>query len=100
MRADKKAATIKAVLDRIKLESGCVDCGYKGHSTALQFDHVRGVKIKDVSKFTSLARALEEVAKCEVRCAVCHSIRTWNWKQELKQKRIAEDLTVIGRTYI
>lgn len=88
--------TVVVEMNRRKLESGCVDCGYRGHPTALQFDHVRGEKIAVVSSFNNLKAALAEAEKCEVRCANCHSIRTWKWKQELRKERIARDLTLLA----
>lgn len=89
-------ATLVAALNKIKLDSGCVDCGYRGHPTALQFDHVRGRKIRAVSQFSNLAAALREAAKCEIRCANCHSIKTLLWKQQRRQERIDRDLTILG----
>ena len=64
-----------------KLQHGCIDCGYKDHAVALQFDHVYGVKVKDVSKFNDWDLALEEVAKCVVRCSNCHAIKTFQQKE-------------------
>lgn len=68
----------KTALKAIKLASGCVDCGYKAHYVALQFDHLQG---KSFNISTNLNRAwavvLEETKKCEVVCANCHMIRTW-----------------------
>lgn len=64
----------------------CVDCGEINPLT-LQFDHVRGVKKSTVSLLisstTSIKRVKEEIAKCDVRCANCHQIKTakeggWN----------------------
>lgn len=70
----------QARVDVIKLESGCVDCGYDKHPRALQFDHVRGEKIENVSRLVLQAcswnRIEAEIAKCEVVCANCHAIRT------------------------
>lgn len=46
----------------------------------MQFDHVRGEKIANVSRLLNDRRytlALEEVEKCEVVCANCHSTRTF-----------------------
>jgi hypothetical protein len=61
------------------LKSGCVDCGF-GDIRALQFDHVRGTKVSDISRMvrqgTSDATLVAEIAKCEVRCANCHLIVT------------------------
>lgn len=93
----KEKETIVAVLNKIKLDSGCVDCGYRGDPTALQFDHVRGVKIKAVSQFSNLEKALAEAAKCEIRCANCHTVKTNRWKRMKRQERIDRDLTILSQ---
>jgi len=53
----------------------CTDCG-ESDPIVLQFDHVRGVKLKDISILVTGGYSLEvltdEIAKCEVRCANCH----------------------------
>lgn len=53
----------------------CVDCG-EADIVVLDFDHVCGEKILDVSKMISRGYGLEaiaeEIEKCEVRCANCH----------------------------
>lgn len=71
---------LRAFTDRYKIFCGCVDCGYKGHPAALQFDHVRGTKFKNVSTMVSecytLERIKKEIRKCEVRCANCHMVVT------------------------
>jgi len=58
----------------------CADCGKKWPPVAMDFDHVRGDKIKSISSYVSGAYKLElikeEIAKCEVVCACCHRIRT------------------------
>ena len=67
---------IKDYIRQIKLERGCVDCGYKGHPDALEFDHVRGIKLMMVSSCRSAKEVDEEISKCEVRCANCHTVIT------------------------
>jgi hypothetical protein len=71
---------LRKFVDRYKLLVGCVDCGYKENAVALQLDHVRGEKTMAVSTLVSrgvsLARVKEEMRKCDVRCANCHSIVT------------------------
>lgn len=71
----------QAVVEEIKLRSGCVDCGYNANPRALDFDHLPGA----VKRFTvaagvisgrSLDEILAEITKCEVVCANCHRIRT------------------------
>lgn len=66
-------------LHEYKLKHGCVDCGYKAHPEALDFDHLPGA----VKSFTigsavrkSKDELLAEIAKCEVVCANCHRVRT------------------------
>ncbi len=66
--------------DEIKLQSGCVDCGYREHPVALQFDHLPGHEKKyTIAQMTNNIRmelVLAELAKCEVVCANCHAVRT------------------------
>lgn len=75
----------QAMLNEIKLSSGCVDCGYAVHPAALDFDHVEGVKSKNISQMYTFSRKtiLTEISKCVVRCANCHRIRHY----ELQPKR-------------
>lgn len=57
----------------------CIDCG-NSDVRVLEFDHVRGKKIDRVSKMardaSSISQFLEEIDKCEIRCANCHRIVT------------------------
>ena len=68
----------QTLLAEIKLARGCVDCGYNTHPDALDFDHIdpaaKSFTISHAS--VSLERLMLEVAKCEVRCANCHRIKT------------------------
>ena len=66
------------------MKCGCVDCGYCEHLAALDFDHVSGEKERLVSFAKSIEQAKTEIAKCEVRCANCHRIRTWERKKREK----------------
>src|SRR5579883_2746968 len=60
-------------------EHHCVDCGCSD-IRVLDFDHVRGKKIENIavliSQGTPWPRIEAEIAKCEVRCANCHRIKT------------------------
>ena len=51
----------------------------------MDFDRVRGGKIKNIAVLFSAAYKLdliiEEIAKCEVVCSNCHRIRTKNRNQ-------------------
>lgn len=68
------------VLDEIKSEKGCTDCGYNTNPVALQFDHrpgeVKSFTIAAAAASRSMEAILAEVTKCDVVCANCHAIRS------------------------
>lgn len=68
-----------------KMKHGCVDCGYRQHHAALQLDHEgpKAVAIADARTSVRRLQAEIEAGQCKVRCANCHSIRTWERKREL-----------------
>jgi hypothetical protein len=57
----------------------CVGCG-EDDVVLLDFDHVRGVKKRNVSDLirtgASIERLQEEIDKCDVTCVVCHRRKT------------------------
>lgn len=63
----------------VKSRSCCVDCG-EGNPLVLDFDHVMGKKIMNISDMSrtcySRETIMKEIDKCEVRCANCHRIVT------------------------
>lgn len=64
---------------QVKLQSGCVDCGYNEYACALDFDHRPGeTKTRNIASMVgfSLDKIIEEMSKCDVVCANCHRIRT------------------------
>lgn len=64
-------------LDTIKSERGCAECGFNAHPAALQFHHRDPEqKLLGVATLANKAweRVEEEIAKCDVLCANCHSI--------------------------
>lgn len=73
--AEKNQAYIKAYLET----HPCVDCG-EARWQVLEFDHVRGTKESSISNMMwrhKLSTIVEEIAKCEVRCANCHRLKTY-----------------------
>jgi len=70
----------------------CVDCG-NTDIRVLEFDHVRGKKSGNISKMLGEGFSWQtieaEIAKCEVRCANCHRIKTHerckSWRFKLSE---------------
>lgn len=57
----------------------CLDCG-ESNLMVLDFDHIRDKTIavgEAVTRGWSTNKLLEEISKCEVRCANCHRIKTY-----------------------
>lgn len=77
----------RILVNEYKVKMGCVDCGYNAHHAALEFDHVRGEKLRNVSTINGINLAKKEIEKCDVRCSNCHRIKTWNDLQIKKQVR-------------
>ena len=77
-----RSARISLKRELVELLGGqCIDCGYKDHLAALDFDHKDPrCKTHTISsmlcKWYPKAVILEEVAKCELRCANCHRVKT------------------------
>jgi len=75
VRRTRRHAGCRGHADAIKLERGCIDCGYRDYAIALDFDHHDGTKSRLVGHCHSKAAIDAEVAKCDVRCANCHRVR-------------------------
>lgn len=58
----------------------CKDCAFVPQvSGQMEWDHVVGKKISDVSRLTltgNRQKVLEEISKCELVCRNCHALRT------------------------
>lgn len=78
-RRQRAAAIIRAFKDK-----PCADCGGRFHHAAMDCDHVRGIKLHDVWRLSmsgSLRSIDAELKKCEVVCANCHRIRSYNRRE-------------------
>lgn len=63
--------------------SPCADCKQSYHFTAMEWDHLPEFeKVESISLMVrrgcSKSKILNEIAKCELVCANCHRVRTWN----------------------
>lgn len=76
---DRRLDRYQRIYDYLKGKT-CADCP-ENDPRVLQFDHVRGVKTAGVSRMAknkvSWPRILEEIEKCEIRCANCHARKTF-----------------------
>lgn len=62
----------------------CVDCG-NSDIRVLQFDHLRDKKHNISSMIGRSINSIQlEIAKCEVRCANCHAIKTCERRNSYK----------------
>ena len=94
-----KNKTIQENIDKIieyKFQHPCIDCG-NTNPIVLQFDHIdRKTKSNNVSYIlrsgVSWTKIYQEIAKCEVRCANCHSIKTANQLQWFTKSKYKDQL--------
>ena len=75
---------MRAFIRDIKLEKGCVRCGYKEHPAALDFHHKDGKKDMQISRmvYHGIDKIKKEIDKCEILCANCHRIEHSIWVGE------------------
>lgn len=69
-----------ALLNALKEEKPCSDCGEFFEGYLMDFDHLPDfIKVHHVSRIVkqrSWGKVLEELAKCELVCCMCHRKRT------------------------
>lgn len=78
--ARKKRNERVVFLQEYKQSRGCADCKEMYPYWILEFDHVRGKKIANLSTMArthNMEDLKKEVAKCDVVCGNCHKNRTW-----------------------
>lgn len=80
---------LREAVNTFKEARRCADCGKKWRFWQLQFDHIGDDKVADVAVLVchgAAKKVWEEIAKCEVVCANCHTTRTHN-------RRVSANLT-------
>lgn len=80
--ARNKNARKELLLWAQELKRGeCVDCGNIYHPVAMDWEHPQNNKLANVSdlvrKGYSKQRILDEIEKCQLVCANCHRVRTY-----------------------
>jgi hypothetical protein len=97
---------LRAIVFAHLMTNACVDCGEKD-PIVLDFDHVRGVKAFNIAVATangavSTRTLMEEISKCEIRCANCHRRKTsaegfhWKTQRVASSKAEQQSLTLSG----
>lgn len=78
LKAQRRLENKEKAITYLRLHP-CVDCG-EDDPVVLEFDHVTGKKLKEVSVMLHEGLAWEtveaEIQKCQVRCANCHRRKT------------------------
>tara|TARA_R110002012_G_scaffold52128_1_gene133986 strand:+ start:138 stop:470 length:333 start_codon:yes stop_codon:yes gene_type:complete len=88
----------QSVLKRYKLMKGCTKCGYNKDAQALQFNHINPNEKRFLlaqkahkmfcNKNTKTKQNIkEELNRCEVVCANCHAIITYENKHYAIHKK-------------
>src|SRR5918992_4596195 len=83
---DERAAWYRS----LKKDRTCADCGASYHHSAMQWDHRPETnKTREVSNLVRRgfrpSTILEEIAKCDLVCANCHAVRTFNRRRGVAQ---------------
>lgn len=80
-RTTRGRTLAKRKIWKIKEDSGCVDCKENYPHYMLDFDHLPEFKKlgspTEIMHKYSWEKAMQEISKCEIVCANCHKIRTW-----------------------
>jgi len=86
----------KIKLEELKIKKGniCVDCGC---DDCLEFDHISG-KVNNILKI-DLSKMEKEADKCELRCRICHAIksRNENYKNDKIERRVDNEKNIHNR---
>lgn len=77
-RAARYRVAGREYITRAKFGRPCADCRSSFPPICMDFDHVRGKKIRDICHMTNLPikSIQKEIDKCDLVCANCHRLRT------------------------
>jgi endogenous inhibitor of DNA gyrase (YacG/DUF329 family) len=71
-------------LNSYKIEKGCAHCGFNSNPRALQCNHInpleKSFQISSHISSKSWTEILSELGKCEILCANCHAIHSYDNK--------------------
>lgn len=85
LRSNMSKSKRRREMWEIKEKSGCIDCKEKYPHYVLEFDHREGENkngsVSDIYAKWGRDLGLKEAEKCDIVCANCHKIRTYNRAQ-------------------
>lgn len=80
----------RAFINDYKITRGCRVCGYREHPVALELNHIdplsKSMNIARQLASCSMERLTTELEKCEVLCANCHQIHTYEQQHHLARR--------------
>ena len=92
LRNKKRKKEIKEFVNSFK-DNPCMDCKKKYPTYVMDFDH-KGNKDFNLARAgdrrISNERILKEIKKCELVCANCHRIRTYNANSSSGRMRVSD----------
>lgn len=77
----------------------CTDCGFSYPEYVMDFDHVLGEKVANISKLRGSKKwrlLVEELSKCELVCSNCHRERTHQRHVKRMAMRDVIDAAFVG----
>lgn len=87
----KNRDKIRSYLAELRSNTPCNDCKQVFHWVAMDFDHVRGVKVVELSKAKTWQKVFDELPKCDIVCSNCHRIRTFTRSTQAKVAIASKD---------
>lgn len=78
-RAKQNRIDLKFWIDSLK-DKPCMDCGVKYPPYIMDFDHRENKKFNIGNRYYAYGKEVvqKEIDKCDLVCANCHRVRTWN----------------------
>ena len=79
----------KKEISDLKESTPCFDCDKFFQACIMDFDHIEDNKISNISRMVnnnaSWEKIYKEIAKCQLVCANCHRLRTWNRRYNIQR---------------
>jgi hypothetical protein len=79
----------RKIINDIRDNTPCTDCGIQYPFYVMDFDHTSDDKSDNVItlalKPVSVKKLMEEIAKCEIVCSNCHRIRTYSRRNKASE---------------